>query len=1502
LPPSQDTHLLKLTLSVVVDLPGEQRTKPWDIVVELQPNATVRDLTDAIVQLARRESSPDYGLQRMLISGSHAAVVPGAFGYLPADVLLSQCGLFDGVLLYLRDRARDFAPELFIDTERAESDLYLVDERGTHRGRATRLPAGVEVMVGSAPEGERTVVVDDESVASTAVSLVNRFGEYVACTLINGEGVHISGARAGRSESQFLLPGESFGFRRDGTDFVGFALTTADGLQHRSPISKIRFDPTARLADPTYPALSEHLSRLPAQPGPPDDLPFPIEQIVIPLLIVAALWIATGSFLSILIGPIAAVAPIVNHRRQQKLARLRYQKQRDEWVKRLEEAGLEQTRLAGLEEGSLLAENPPVERWARSAYRRLAGLWGRTPERKDFMRISLGYGQIDSRYVLKVADGMDLDDTDFTRVMQTKGRVVERDAVYAQLFDVPITADLREYHLGLVGPAELVNDLATDVLMQVVCAQAPGVVGIAALLPASEYARERFDWLKWVPHTFAGSTLLPAARVFAGRDSCNAFLSGMRDLHLERHQYRLDEEKSSYALVVVHEAAETDVALLDELCAISNDLVRVLWLGSSADTTPQLITSVIELQQDDADSQDSTGIVLSGAPALVDNRFRLNLFRAEPVRSVRALAPLFDPRDSGANAGIPRTVPLAAVTPVTDVRYEPAPRLQLGTSLKVPLGLHQSGVFELDLVRDGPHSLIGGTTGSGKSELLQTMTCGLIGRYGATEVNLFLVDFKGGATFAPFEKLPHVVGYVSDLDQRNVNRALAFLRAELRRREHWFARMGNVKEYEQYLIRALYDAPTEVLPRLVVMFDEFATIVQEFERTTMPAVIDIAQRGRSLGVHLVLATQQPSRDVVAPKVRANVNARIALRTLSADDSHTILDRPDATRIPRAMPGRAIACLEGNNLVEFQAAFAGAEYREDEAPLPVRVREFLVDAAVADRDSREDLALEQSSGVRRTHLQQLVGSITGHGFPQSRGSRSMPTALEKEPRKVAWQIVRSTGEDRVSNGSRALTPFMIGVVDLPHKQEQRHLEVDLRLGGVCIAGPNGSGRSTALATIAQQFTRLCGAQSSSEIVCLDGGERLGQLLAEHSIEATSILLSRYDRVTRVIDQLWSVMRSRMAGEETDDRGLAYTGDSNILIVIDGFDILARAFASPLFAIWLSRLIELLAQGRRYGIYAAVGTRSIRDLEMSVAAAMSAIVDLHAHYDEGGVPQEDRYPGFGLTADGSFAQIFVPFPAESNDGPKGDPALRDFLNPEAWREPASLAIRPEPSMLNLGIEEVARLPLEVDLNEEHVLIIGGVRSGRTKLLGCVAGQIHDRSRQLIGFIPLRSSSSASLPGTVKLGADDLLQFADLHMKDDRIAFARARRLYGLADSRLVVLLDDCYAFESHELGTKINDVLMNLFEQAMIQPIAVTTAQAISRCMLTNAMKASGTVVYLRPGATPSDTDDGWRVRNMPFHHRPSFSYRRYDAIVQNDTGQKVVHMISHVAEGANDDAR
>lgn len=316
-----------------------------------------------------------------------------------------------------------------------------------------------------------------------------------------------------------------------------------------------------------------------------------------------------------------------------------------------------------------------------------------------------------------------------------------------------------------------------------------------------------------------------------------------------------------------------------------------------------------------------------------------------------------------------------------------------GLGLQAPLGVTADGPFLLDLVAEGPHALVAGTTGAGKSELLVSWVLGMAAGRTPDEVGFVLVDFKGGAAFAPLTGLPHVLGTVSDLDGRLARRALESLRAEVLRRERALAEAGA---------RSIGELPAGRLARLVVVVDEFAALV-----TGLPELhalfADLAARGRSLGVHLVLCTQRPA-GVVRDAVLANIAVRIALRVADRADSLGLLGDDAAARLPVQPRGRAVVVDGSGRHRQMQVALA----------------------APADVDRI----------VRATPA-----------------SRSNPPWCDPLPAVLPHDSLPPV--DGI--------PF--GLSDLPAEQRQPTAALESRHGHVLVLGAPGTGRTTALTSIA-----------------------------------------------------------------------------------------------------------------------------------------------------------------------------------------------------------------------------------------------------------------------------------------------------------------------------------------------------------------------------------------------------------------------------------------------------
>ena len=252
--------------------------------------------------------------------------------------------------------------------------------------------------------------------------------------------------------------------------------------------------------------------------------------------------------------------------------------------------------------------------------------------------------------------------------------------------------------------------------------------------------------------------------------------------------------------------------------------------------------------------------------------------------------------------------------------------------LRALVGQSASGTIHLDLRAQGPHALVGGTTGSGKSEFLQSLVAGLAASHPPTRISFVLVDYKGGAAFKACKDLPHTVGFVTDLNEHLVHRALVSLNAEVTRREHILSahRAKDLIDLEE-------KAPAAAPASLAIVIDEFAALAKEVPEF-VDGVIDIAARGRSLGMHLVLATQRPA-GVVTDSIRANTNLRVALRVTSEAESVDVIGSRAAAAIEGSAPGRAFVQLGRQDPLLFQSAFAGTQTLAGRKPPPRSARHW-----------------------------------------------------------------------------------------------------------------------------------------------------------------------------------------------------------------------------------------------------------------------------------------------------------------------------------------------------------------------------------------------------------------------------------------------------------------------------------------------------------------------------------------------------------------------------------
>jgi S-DNA-T family DNA segregation ATPase FtsK/SpoIIIE len=378
-------------------------------------------------------------------------------------------------------------------------------------------------------------------------------------------------------------------------------------------------------------------------------------------------------------------------------------------------------------------------------------------------------------------------------------------------------------------------------------------------------------------------------------------------------------------------------------------------------------------------------------------------------------------------------------------------------ALTATLGVGRAGPLTIDLVRDGPHALVAGTTGAGKSGLLQTLVLAAALAHPPEHLAVALVDYKGGASFGPVADLPHVVGQVTDLDGTLAARALTGLRAELHRREQLLADAGASDL--PALWAAHHDGRVAAAPppRLLVVVDEFRALADEVP-DFVPGLLRLAAQGRSLGMHLVLATQRPA-GAVGPDLRANIALRIALRVADPGESIDVLDAPDAAAISPRTPGRAVLRRGSSAPEGLQVALPhGPEGGPRATPAPAWLTAGATWVPSTARPGPPDEAL-------RRYVDVVRAAAHGHPAPASPWLPELPLRLGPgEVTAVAAHGAAARGGHPVARTSDPRPAVRLGVGDLPAEQRRSVVTWQPADGHLLVVGGPGSGRTTTLRTV------------------------------------------------------------------------------------------------------------------------------------------------------------------------------------------------------------------------------------------------------------------------------------------------------------------------------------------------------------------------------------------------------------------------------------------------------
>ncbi|NYF98785.1 FtsK/SpoIIIE domain-containing protein [Janibacter cremeus] len=1173
-------------------------------VADADPARTIIADTDDVLTLAVAPPTDDR--LEPLAPGVHIGEAPIGSGFAASVVNLGPPG-------------RDAAP---VGSAHGDTVGVLRAAEGPLQGQEFALTTG-HATVGRLDTND--IVLDDPMVSKTHARLeVSNYVELVDLNSANG--VSVDGAQVQRVR---LVPGKPFVI--GGTTLVLYLARDFDGVE--DPVLErgggLHFNRSPRV-DVRYPGIAHPGPRMPSEMI---DKLFPWTMLVAPIIMAGAIYAITGrerALLLIFMTPLMAMGNFINQRSQTTNKKNHEVELFERQFEHLEETLF---RSKPEEEQARNDEVPPVAEVYEHAMRLGPLLWTRRPEHWNYLALRLGTTRAVSRNSIQEQDTQDSLPEYIERLDRLRLR-------YRYVDDVPLLESLRAVgSVGVAGPTSSASDAMRGLGVQLFGLHAPNEV-VTVAFADDDWAGE-LEWMKWLPHTTSETSPFKDLPLADSAPAANALLSALEEYVLRARsapeprgpfsetwnpmRYGTDVHKAGAEIssreqisvvVLISNDAPVDRARLTQVLERGADVgVHAVFLSPTVESLPAACRSFVDV----------TAGLDASTVGMVRNGDLYEQVRVEGVSNAymhtfaKRMAPVVDASIVVHDASdIPNSVGFLSLVgnevaedpdsvverwrqnnTIIDRSSAERPQLKKAGNLRAIIGQGASDAMTLDLRTQGPHALVGGTTGAGKSEFLQAWVLGMASAHSPDRVTFLFVDYKGGSAFADCVELPHCVGLVTDLSQHLVRRALTSLRAELHHREHLF----NRKKAKDLLELEKRQDP-ECPPALVLVIDEFAALAGEVPEF-VDGVVDIAQRGRSLGIHLIMATQRPA-GVIKDNLRANTNLRVALRMADESDSKDVVDDPVAATFPATIPGRGIAKTGPGRLTPFQSAYAGGWTRDDEVvTAEVKAAELRFGSTVQWEPERPPESDSHEGDLGPNDQKRVVTTLI----------RASDAAQLPPPRRP-WLDDLSTVVDLRDLPGEGDGQILLGLADVPERQQQNATYfVPDRDGSLLVFGTSGSGKSTLLKTVATAAgmrpdlgtTQVYGLDfASSALGAIERLPQVGSIIDGDDAERVQRLLRT---LGREMDERAEAFAGASAANLTEYRELVDATMPRIILLIDNYPEFKKEWEiSSARAPFYQVFMRMLGEGRPLGVHAVITADRSGAVPTAVAANISRRVVL------------------------------------------------------------------------------------------------------------------------------------------------------------------------------------------------------------------------------------------------------------------------------------------------------
>lgn len=888
--------------------------------------------------------------------------------------------------------------------------------------------------------------------------------------------------------------------------------------------------------------------------------------------------------------------PTLTKRYEKKRRREKEKLRQDKYSAYLQEIRDEITKLSLLQADIIRENNSAVEVYIDRIMERDRKLWERTVGHDDFLSLRLGIGNLELQVDIKYPEKkftMDDDNLQYALYALAEEPKLVR--------DVPVSLSLVEdYVSGIIGKRGEVLNFFKNVLLQITTLHSYDEVKLVFIVAENEW----FEWeyVKWFPHTWNDEkTMRFIAKNVSEVKELSAYLETILDA-------RASDDKEYTEFNPYYVVIAADKALADKAEIVSQIVKQKTNKGFSLITLfdhigclPKECSMVVEVNGDQSaiyDKNDTSGQKIA---------FRADNFECRQAEKLAIKLANIKLDLSSQRYQLPSMYTFLEMYGVGKIEHlNPLVRWRENNptnSLQAPVGVDGTGeLFVLDLHEKihGPHGLVAGMTGSGKSEFIITYILSMAVNYHPNEVAFILIDYKGGGLAGAFEddekgiKLPHLAGTITNLDGASINRSLISIQSELRRRQAIFneaRKVSNEGTMDIYKYQRLYREGVvhEAVPHLFIISDEFAELKTQ-QPDFMQQLISAARIGRSLGVHLILATQKPA-GVVDDQIWSNSRFRVCLKVQEKADSMDMIKRPDAANLSNT--GRFYLQVGFNEFFDMgQSAWCGAPYypseqiekqKDDTIRIIDDLGKVIKEVKPIDKKTQQkskenqivaivkylsDLAKEESISVRRLWLDAIPDFIY----------------VDKLVEKYQYKAK-----------SLLLAP-VIGEYDDPFNQRQELLTLPLsEEGNAIIYGSAGSGKGIFLRSMI--YSLLCNhTPKELNLYLLDFGTEMLRIFAKAPQVGDVLFSNEAEKIANLMKMLKSeiVKRKQLFADYGGDY-ISYckkSGDiiPNIVVVINNYAAFAEMYENE-----EDSIAVLTREGVKYGltfVFTAASSNAVR----------------------------------------------------------------------------------------------------------------------------------------------------------------------------------------------------------------------------------------------------------------------------------------------------------------------